>query len=68
MYNVEHPLLATDAARVLDLSAARVRQLDAQLKPLRTPGGTRVYSLARVLELREQREGSPRSAVAGGNR
>jgi DNA-binding transcriptional MerR regulator len=48
---VKKPLLAGDVAAQLRVSARRVHQLEHVLQPVRTPGGTRVYSAERVDEL-----------------
>ncbi len=42
------PLSASDVARLLGLSVGRVRQLDAELHPQRTPSGRRIYRRGKV--------------------
>lgn len=37
------PMLSADVARALGVSVSRVHELDARLRPERTPGGVRVY-------------------------
>lgn len=42
------PLLISDVAATLGVSVSRVVALDRDLKPARTPNGTRVYDYDRV--------------------
>lgn len=57
MPNSESELLISTsaAARILGLCSERVRQMDAELEPLKTASGHRLYSPERVRALAEQR-------------
>ena len=48
-------LTSGEAAKVLGLSDERIRQLDDDLRPVRTAGGQRIYLRAAVEALAEQR-------------
>jgi hypothetical protein len=47
--------LASEAARIIGVSATRVRQLDAVLRPQILASGVRVYDLSRVEAFARQR-------------
>lgn len=59
---IEQPLLSGEAARILGVSADRVRELEVagRLVAVRTPSGTRLYERAQVEEL-----AAARAAVRG---
>jgi hypothetical protein len=48
-------LTTADAAKILGVGVARVRQLDDVLNPLRLSDGQRAYSRERVERLRDER-------------
>jgi hypothetical protein len=56
MRHLEAPLLTTaGVARELGLTPARIRQLDAELRPVRTAAGGRLYTSAAVERVRAER-------------
>lgn len=50
-----HTMTSGDVARVLGVTDERVRQLDAELKPIRRENGQRRYDPAVVKRVAEQR-------------
>lgn len=51
----KHVMTAGDVAKALGLKPRRVRQLDAELQPIRTEGNQRRYDPERVAAVSEQR-------------
>ncbi len=49
------PIATTEAARILELSVERVRQLDKILRPIKMAGGRRIYDEAHVRSVAAER-------------